>query len=337
MTHLNSFLKELELENSELMVEKSIQRYNSSIIPFYKVKGISEQFKGVAEIPIACRTFYAPNPIAKVILCTGYNESYLKYSELIMDLCEMGLSVYCYDHRGQGFSGRFPEQNKKGYVDNFENYVDDLCFFFENVSGNQENNLPIFIIAHSMGGAITSLAISEKKINPTAVILCAPMFEIMLTPYRFLEYPIFTLSSVFCNLNYDKKYVFGQKDCIPFLPFEDNDVTHSKARFTIWRKHIAEIEDLQLGGPTFNWLKEAISGSRKARNMSHKNNINILLLQAELDTVVRNTAQDLFHKNSSCCEKILISQAKHEILMEIDFIRNKAITHIKDFIIKRIK
>ena len=336
MIYSNLFHQEIEKENSESSVDKSILRYKEVIIPFYKVKGISEQFIGVGEIPIACRTFHAPNAIAKIILCTGYNESYLKYSEFIMNLCEMGFSVYCYDHRGQGFSGRFPEQEKRGYVDNFNNYVDDLCYFFENVSGNQENQLPIFIIAHSMGGAICSLAISEKKINPNAVILCAPMFEIMLTPFHFLEYPIYLLFSILCKFNFGKEYVFGQTDCIPFRPFEGNDVTNSKARYSVWRKHIFEIDDMQLGGPTYKWIKESIYASRKARRISHQNNIPILLLQAEEDTVVRNTSQDIFQKNSSYCEKVVMGHSKHEILMEIDFIRNKALDCIKNFIMHKL-
>ncbi len=187
-----------------------------------------------------------------------------------------------------------------------------------------------------MGGAICSLAISEKKINPNAVILCSPMFEIMLTPYHLLEYPIYQLFSLFCKFNLGKEYVFGQTDCIPFRPFEGNDVTHSKARYFVWRKHISEIEDMQLGGPTYGWIKESIAASRKARRLSKQNNIPILLLQAEEDTVVRNSAQDSFHQNSSCCEKVIMEHARHEILMEVDFIRNKAIDCIKNFITQKI-
>jgi lysophospholipase len=336
VNHSNSFEQVIDLENSEGITEKILLRYKEVIIPFYKVKGISEQFIGVGEIPIACRTFLAPNPVAKIILCTGYNESYLKYTEFIMNLCEMGFSVYCYDHRGQGFSGRFPNQEKRGFVDNFANYVDDLCYFFENVSATHENQLPIFIIAHSMGGAICSLAISEKKINPNAVVLCSPMFEIMLTPFHLLEYPIYILILLLCKFNLSKKYAMGQTDCIPFRPFEGNDVTHSKARYAIWRKHISEIDEMQLGGPTYGWLKESIAASRKARCLSKQNNIPILLLQAGEDTVVRNSAQNTFHKNSSCCNKIFLDHARHEILMEVDSIRNKAIDYIKKFIFDNI-
>ena len=335
MLYTNLFINEIKKENSESNVTKNIKKYNEVIIPFYKSKGVSEQFNGVGDIPIACRIFHSPNAKAKIILCTGYNESYLKYSELIMDLCEFGFSVYCYDHRGQGFSGRFPDQNKKGYVDKFENYVDDLCYFFEQVSRNN-NHLPIFILAHSMGGAISSLAANEKKINPNGIILCAPMFEIMLTPYSIFELPVFFLSTILCKLKFDKEFVFGQTDCIPFRPFEGNDVTHCNSRYSVWRKHISEIEDMQLGGPTFQWIKEAIQSSRKARFLSKQNQISVLLLQAEKDTVVRNSAQDLFHKNSPNCEKIVLELSKHEILMEIDLIRNKAIESIKNFILQKI-
>ena len=119
MLYNNLFIEEIKKENLDQNVEKSISRYNEVIIPFYKSKGVSEQFNGVGDITIACRTFHSPNAIAKIILCTGYNESYLKYSELIMNLCDMGFSVYCYDHRGQGFSSRFPDQEKKGFVYKF--------------------------------------------------------------------------------------------------------------------------------------------------------------------------------------------------------------------------
>jgi len=332
---LENFLLEIKSENSVEEVEKNTKNYYETIIPFYKSTGTSEEFKGVDDFPITCRTFHAKNPIAKVILCTGYNESYLKYCELIYNLYEFGISVYCFDHRGQGFSGRFPKQEKRGYVDKFSNYINDLSYFFEHVASHQ-SQLPVFLLAHSMGGAITALAVHEKKINPNGIILCAPMFEIMVAPYHFLELPIYALASLFCKVNLEKKYAVGQTDCIPFRPFEGNDVTHCLFRYQVWRKHISEIDDLQIGGPTYGWLKESIKASVKARNITNISNIPVLLLQAEADTVVRNSAQDLFLKNNPHCEFAVLEFAKHEILMETNNIRNKALNLIQNFIIKRI-
>ncbi|WGL60278.1 alpha/beta fold hydrolase [Pigmentibacter sp. JX0631] len=335
MENFEDFIAELKKENSPEEVNRNTTRYNEEIIPFYKNHGITEEFKGVDDLLITCKTFHAKNPVAKVILCTGYNESYLKYCEFIHNLYEMDISVYCFDHRGQGFSGRFLNQQNRGYVDKFSNYINDLSFFFEHVSSN-EKNLPIFIIAHSMGGAITALAVNQKKVNPNGIILCAPMFEIMLAPYHFLELPIFYLSRLFCKINLDKKYAIGQADCIPFRPFAGNDVTHSLFRYNVWRKHISEIDDLQLGGPTYGWLKESINASIYARHINNLHNVPCLLIQAQEDTVVRNSAHQLFLKNNPHCEFESIEFAKHEILMEADVIRNRALYLIQNFITKKI-
>lgn len=336
MNNYEKFILDVKNENSPAEVERNTKYYHETIIPFYKNQGVSEEFKGVGDILIACRTFHAKNPIAKVILCTGYNESYLKYCEFIYNLVSSNISVYCFDHRGQGFSGRFPGQENRGFVDKFDNYIDDLSYFFEQVASNG-TPIPIYIIAHSMGGAISALAVHEKKINPNGLILCAPMFEIMLAPYHFLEQPIKTLATLLCKFDFEKNYAVGQKDCIPFLPFAENDVTHSLFRFQIWRKHISEIDDLKLGGPTYGWLKESINASIKTRKINSLNNIPVLLLQAGADTVVRNSAHNLFCKNNPNCQFESIEFAKHELLMEADILRNKAIYLIQNFIQKNIK
>ncbi|WP_186645366.1 alpha/beta fold hydrolase [Fluviispira vulneris] len=337
MTERSLFLKEKELENSTENIERNILRYKEKILPFYKSTGSTHQFLGMNDIPISCRIFTNPNATAKILLCTGYNESYLKYAELIMNLFEMGYSIFCFDHRGQGFSGRFKEQAKRGFVDNFANYVDDLSFYFENIVNSQQVQLPTFILAHSMGGAIATLAVCGKKINPLGVILSSPMHGIALSPYRFLEYPIYLLTKIFCKFGKEKEYVFGQTDCIPFRPFEGNDVTNSKFRYDVWRNHIAEIEDMQLGGPTFGWMSEAIKASRQARHMGYDNNIPFLLLQAENDTVVVNSTQDIFINKCANSEKFILENAQHEILMEVNFIREKALEQIRKFIYKKIE
>jgi lysophospholipase len=329
----DTFLSQQELENSQKYIQEGKKRYQEIILPFYQEKGKTIEFLGAKNIKISCRIFEIENPRGKIILATGYNESYLKYSEFIMDLCQLGFSVYCYDHRGQGFSERFPNQKKRGYVDQFFNYVNDLKTFFNSVKNMSKSSLPLFIIAHSMGGAICATAVGDKIILPDGVVLCAPMLEIALSPYSILEYPIFLLAALFCKLNMGKKYVFGQKDCQPFSPFEGNDVTHCQLRYDIWRHHIAETDALQLGGPTFQWLKESIAASRRARkHIGKANTVPLLLLQADQDTVVKNKGQDLFIKNFSHSSKITLNNCQHEILMELTVTRQKAIEFIQNFL-----
>ncbi len=334
MIYSDLFYSNLEKENSDDFVEEKTKYYNNIILPFYKNKGDSLQFIGQADIPISCRFFRHSNPIAKVVLLTGYNESYLKYAEFIRDLYNLNVSVYCYDHRGQGFSGALPNQNNRGFIDSFTYLVEDLTSVFNMALEDQNKNTPIYLISHSMGGAIAAQALCEKKINPVHALLNAPMFEVSLTPWSILELPIYFLAKCIAFFGKDKVYGFGQGDCIPFLDFNTNDVTHSKYRFFIWRKHISEIEKLQLGGVTFGWLIQSIQASRKIRIRGEDNSIPVTILQAEEDTIVAKRGQDLFVKSCLNAKLVVMGHAKHEIFMEIDFIRNKALDIIKNMIVR---
>lgn len=290
---------------------------------------------GAGNISLSYRIFPAKNPIRKILFCTGYNESYIKYSELISDLNEMNFSVYCYDHRGQGFSQHFENQNNRGYVDHFSYFVSDFSLFYKLVK-EEEKNLPIFVLAHSMGAAIVTLALGQKTIpNPKGVILSSPMFEINMFHFSFLELPLLMIAKLFVTLGFEKEYALGQGDCIPLLPFEKNQVTHSKVRFSVWRNLIAKDSRLQLGGPTFGWIAESVQASRCARKMGPKIAVPLLILQAEQDTIVHNHAQNQFAQNCQKATLVVCKGARHEILMEIDEIRNEALKQINEFTLQQ--
>lgn len=290
-------------------------------------------FLGNNNIPIFYCILRAENPRAKILLCTGYNESYLKYTECIQDLCRRGFSVYCYDHRGQGLSGRFEGQKNRGFVDSFSSLVSDFSTFYTLVLEDAENILPVFVLAHSMGGTIVTLAAAQIKFqNLCGIILTSPMFEIKMSPFSFLELPFLWIATFFTKIGFEKEYAFGRGDCVPLLPFEENEVTHSELRFSAWRKMISENSQLQLGGPTFSWVAQAISASRLAREIGSKIHIPLLLLQAGEDSIVVNRAQNDFIKQVPQGKLNVFEHAKHEILMEIDEIRDQAFVEIEKFI-----
>lgn len=332
MIYSDLFFKELEKENSEAFIQEKNTYYQNTILPFYNKMGEPAEFLGQKDMRISCLYFRAKNPQSKIILVTGYNESHLKYAELIKNLVDMNISVYCYDHRGQGTSERFANQKDRGYVDSFYNLVQDLSAFFRIVSGTDNHELPIYILAHSMGGAVATTAVCDKLIKPHGLILSAPMFEIMLTPWHFLESLVLAIAKFFILFGKKREYAFGQKDCVPFIPFETNDVTHSKFRFFTWRKHISQQKNMQLGGPTFQWIYEAENGARKIRKRGAENLVPTTIFQGEEDTVVRNSAQDSFIKLCPNGNKIVCGHARHEILMEIDFIRDKVLDTIKNLV-----
>lgn len=323
------FKEILQAENDSENVKSFYAKYYKKILPFYNSFGRHFELRK-NDVKLSCRLFVNPAAKAKIIIVNGYNESYLKYAETIHDLYHQQYSVYVYDHRGQGFSQKFPDQKNRGFIDKFEKLVDDLESFFKYVQ-NHEEKLPIFLLAHSMGGTVTTLAASENKINPERIILSAPLFGINLGYLSFLEYPAYLLSVAFTKIGLGKSFAFGQTDCFPLVSFKKNEVTHSVGRYHVWQTHIRETPEVQLGGPTFQWVRESMRACDKARLLGENNQIPILLLQAENDTVVRNDAQDIFLHHCKNSHKKIIHHAKHEILMEIDLLRSEAMNEIYKF------
>ena len=337
-------------ENEAEDIEQQTQYYKNVILPFYH-NGSSSSLIGCQKIKIFTKTFKHPENhdqpvIAKILFCTGYNESSLKYAELIYDLFHMNYDIYCYDHRGQGFSEKFNKQNQRGYIDNFQYLVDDLETFYWIVKSDQKQ-IPICLIAHSMGGAISSTALLQKKINPSKVILSSPLFSLCLPFSQKIEILLLFIAKIFSLLGFKRAFAFGQADCIPFLPFETNDVTHSKFRFTMWRNHIYDYTELRLGGITFQWLfiilRQTLNIRKKfltiSKENSSKNNIfktvPTLILQAEEDVIVNNLSQNLIVKLIPHIKLTSFAGARHEIFMEKDTIRQKAIKIIHNFICQK--
>lgn len=327
----DAFSHALEVENQPEYISEYQTYYHATIFPFYEQKGTPFTLHGTQDVSLSCRAFVTQNSKSVILLATGYNESYYKYAELIYNLCQAGHSVFCYDHRGQGFSHKFPNQRHRGYIDSFDAFVTDFATAYEHVQA-QNPNLPISVLAHSMGGAVVTLAVCADLVKPRSVVLSAPMFEVRVSPWSVFELPIYALSKVMQLVGQDKLYLPGQQDCMLNWSFEKNDVTHSQARFMVWRKHVRDILPLQLGGPTFAWAREAVVACRKVRKLGDRMCVPLLLLQAGADTVVRNSAHDQFLQNCPHGKKIVLEHSRHELLMEIDFIRNRALQAILQFI-----
>ena len=122
----------------------------------------------------------APAPArANVIVVTGWSETFLKYSELIKMLYEHGFNVYTYDHQSQGLSGRWLVESQSTWVHSFDDYVDDFTYFATTFPGanNSSSQLPLYVVAHSMGGLISAIAMSRLPNLVSRAVLLAPMLR----------------------------------------------------------------------------------------------------------------------------------------------------------------
>ncbi|MCL1056372.1 alpha/beta fold hydrolase [Shewanella gelidimarina] len=283
-------------------------------------------FKTKDGISLAYASVIQQNSKGTIVLSSGRVESYLKYKELMFDLFQQGYDLFAIDHRGQGLSSRTTVNPHQGHIDKFQRYVDDFGEFIDKiVKPVPEKNY--FLVAHSMGGAIGTLYLSQQPGVFKAAVLSAPMYGIKLPlPKRFIR----KLASLLDNNNSQQpNYILGGKG-YHAPAFEKNDLTNSKLRYDDYRDLYQKEPKLQLGSPTNRWLVESIDAGENAIKAAQNINIPLLILQAEEDTIVSNAAQK--RASTGFCKLIKIPYARHEIFMERDKARNTALTALLNFI-----
>ena len=83
-----------------------------------------------------------------VLVVHGWAEHSGRYTNLVNHFMPKGYAVYAHDHRGHGRS-----EGRRGYVERFSDYLDDLKTFF-NLVKSEHGDKKIFIVGHSMGATI---------------------------------------------------------------------------------------------------------------------------------------------------------------------------------------
>lgn len=91
------------------------------------------------------------NAKAVVLIVHGLAEHCGRYDYVVSKLNNYKYSVYRFDNRGHGKSG-----GKKIYIDDYNKFPSDVDEMVDLIKSENEN-LPIFILGHSMGGMIATL------------------------------------------------------------------------------------------------------------------------------------------------------------------------------------
>ncbi|PIJ50793.1 lysophospholipase [Erwinia sp. OLTSP20] len=292
------------------------------------------QFSGVGGVPIHYVRFISAQHQRVILLCPGRNESYVKYPELAYDLFHCGYDVVIIDHRGQGRSGRLLDDTQRGHVESFSDYVDDLDRLWQREIAHPHYQRR-FALAHSMGGAITTLLMMRRPDAFDAAALVAPMFGIFLPLPRWLALPILAWAEKHPVLS--QTYALGTGRWRP-QPFGPNDLTHSLERYRRNLRFYADEPQLRVGGPTHHWVREGIQAGEDILRHVSSLKTPLLLLQAEDEKVVDNQAQNKFchmlNKAGNPCvgnAPLIIRGAYHEILFESDGMRAQALNAITAF------
>lgn len=277
-----------------------------------------------------------------LVISSGRSEGYLKYKELAFDLFKLGFNVSLIDHRGQGLSERALENKNKGYVEDFQYYVDDLANFIESkvypLCDKQGEEQKPYLLAHSMGGAIAARYLQDHPDKIQAAVLSSPMFGFNSggIPDSIAKPLINTTAKLNQWFGESPWYFFGHGDYVQ-SEFDGNLLTHSELRFQQFNQLYNQTPEMQLGGVTVKWLTESVSAIDKIFENIAKITTPTLVIQAGSDKVVKNEAQTEFcqalhqvHPHSCPNGKpIVIEQAYHELFFERDSYRQQALSAVK--------
>ncbi|OBR45258.1 MULTISPECIES: alpha/beta fold hydrolase [Aeromonas] len=311
----------------QLTPETDVATLHQQTLPdFWRQHAVEGAFKGKDGVTIRYAALRQAKVDRAILIVNGRVESYLKYQELAWDLWRQGYSLYLIDHRGQGLSDRLLADPEKGYVDQFDDYVLDLKQFHDEVIA-QDQPAKLFLLAHSMGGAISARYLERWPGDIEAAVLSSPMMGINLggLPKWLAKGLAATIGTVGGWLG-EPPYGPGQG---PYEShdFADNGLSHSEARYQAFRELYEQRPQIKLGGATAHWIYQGLTGADAAVAEAGAIKTPLLLLQAGDDGVVDNAAQDAFCALARCegGKPLRIEGAWHELFMEADPQRQAAL------------
>jgi lysophospholipase len=267
-----------------------------------------------------------------VFVLAGRKEFLEKYAETIGDLNRRGYDVCSFDWRGQGLSSRLLPDRLKGHIESYDQYLVDLNRVYE-LAASRMPAVPYIVLAHSMGAHIALRYFLDHPQHFDRAVFTAPMIDIYLKPY-----PRWLVRAMV-------RWAVAVKRTGDFMPggnihsnlhhpFEGNKLTADPVRFQIDKQAVAANPDLAVGGPTFGWLAATFDSIRflQQSGTAERINLPLLMVSAANDRIVCNRAIRSICRRIRNCKTVEIKDARHEILMETDSIRDRFWKQFDDFV-----
>lgn len=117
-----------------------------------------------------CR-YWKPSgtPKALIFVSHGAGEHCGRYDELAQMLKGLDMMVFAHDHVGHGQS-----EGERMVVSDFQVFVRDVLQHVDTVQKDHPG-VPVFLLGHSMGGAISILAAAERPTHFSGMVLISPL------------------------------------------------------------------------------------------------------------------------------------------------------------------
>lgn len=133
------------------------------------MKHFEGRFQGRSKLDIYYQGWLpAKRARAAVVIAHGVGEHSGRYEHVAKVLVDDGCAVYAIDHRGHGKSA-----GGSAYLDRWKNAVADMDYVVD-LARREQPGRPLFLLGHSMGGALSLSYAIMHQAKLSALILSGP-------------------------------------------------------------------------------------------------------------------------------------------------------------------
>jgi lysophospholipase len=285
--------------------------------------------QAIRRIDIAARGDRPPR--GSLLFVPGRGDCYEKYVESLGEWHARGWRVTALDWRGQARSGRAGRDDRTGHVEDFATWVADLGAFW--AEWQVKTPAPHVLVAHSMGGHLALRAVVEGKTAPDALVLSAPMLGMRMLGLPHA--PLHGFAAAMARLGDPRRPAWPENEKPGYQDERMLLLTHDAARFADeawWREQRPE---LRMGSPSWGWLESALASIRLLEQPGQLESVTVpvLLIGTSADELVSYRAIERAAKRLPRGELLSFgSEAAHEVLREVDAVRDVAMAAIDAFL-----
>ena len=261
----------------------------------------------------------------------GRGDFFEKYLECFVAWHADGWGVTSLDWRGQGGSGRLLPDRQTGHIRDFGTWVDDLAVFW--AAWTRERTGPCVLMGHSMGGHLVLRALVERRVDPAAVVLSAPMLGLEVAPVLSPVAPQ-VAAMLGRLLALRRAWPSNEKPGVADAS-RAALLTCDAGRYEdeIWWSGTKP--DLLMGPPSWAWVAAAYRSIALLDRASAVETVTtpMLIIGTDGDQLVSPAAIRTYAGRIAGSELLMFDPSvAHEVLREVDAVRDAAMARIADFL-----
>ncbi len=270
-------------------------------------------------------------PRGSLLFMPGRGDFYEKYLESLAYWAGEGWHVSAADWRGQGASGRMTPDPMVGDIADFSIWIADLAALWRDFVANTPP--PHVLVGHSMGGHLVLRAVAERAVTPAALVLSAPMLGFVSPIPQTVQH---LFARLMCRIGNPARMAWPVSEK-PGSPLDKRAtlLTHDPDRYADegwWR---AARPELEIGPASWRWVERAAASVERLRAPGVLEAVTtpVLLLAAQHDALVAWPAIERAAARLPRAELVAWGgEARHEVLREVDGVRDAAIAAIDSFL-----